>query len=286
MKNTIVITAFNRPRLFEDCLQSCLAQNQIHDYNLVVIRQKGNDELAQLIDRYSNFFSTVVETDPSGSSSASMITNNRILGYYIGFEFWKSKFVVALEDDVVISKDALSFVEYIFTHYNSDSKFRGVNFGSQLEYLESRESKYSQLRYGMHGPASMITNKTWKSIKPNNIMKNHTIDFDAQIEFALKSGYMITPNVSRYKDQGVLGTHSDGNSNLDYFTNLENSFVTGNTNHLSYFLYNEEPRWRNDCIIYKPKDNAKYYFKMVLYRYVRRYSVLFNYIFKLRKTFS
>ena len=268
MKKTLVITAFNRPALIRDCLESCLSLENLDEYRIVIVHQKGNLKVEKIIAEYAQLFSTFVSTKPSGSETDAFITNNRILGLYVGFEFWKSEFVVSIEDDVVLAPDALKFIEHAFKTYRKNLNFRGVNLGSKLPLLEVEPNSYSHLRFGIHGPASMITKKTWKRINPQRVMSNASINFDAQIEFALKSGFMVTPNASRYIDQGVEGSHTGNGTDDSYFQGLKMSFVGGGekSNILNtYFRKDLLPNWRKDCVIYKPKDNLIYFLKSKFY---------------------
>jgi hypothetical protein len=237
----------------------------IDKYKLVLVYQRGNEEVYNLISEKREIFDSVIETNPSGKTIDSFITNNRIIGYYMGFEYWKSDFVVSVEDDVLMAPDALEFIEHAYTRYKNDNFFRGVNLGSHLPFDEETSTSFSLLRYGIHGPASMITKGTWDRIKPKRVLENHHIIFDAQIEFELKTGFMVTPHASRYLDNGINGSHTGEEPKNDYFTLLEGSFVGGRKVNKSYFLKNKEPHWRSDCIIYRPRSNLKFFIKAKLY---------------------
>lgn len=265
MIKTLVVTSFNRPKLIRDCLDSCLNLENLDQYKIVMVHQRGNSEVEKVIAEYSKIFSTLVSTEPSGRITDAYITNNRILGLYIGFEFWKSDFVVSIEEDVIIAPDSLKFIEYAYEKYSNNRNFRGVNLGSRLSSFDIEPNSYSLLRFGMHGPASMITKMTWNKINPSRVMKNASIIFDAQVEFVLKTGFMVTPNASRYIDQGLEGSHTGNNPDDSYFQGLRRSFV-GNLGVIhSYFLKNRKPVWRRDCIVYNSKDNYKFNIKSKLY---------------------
>lgn len=278
MTNTLVITAFNRPALIRDCLESCSSLDGIDQYKIVMVHQKGNSDVERIISDYSHFFSTLISTEPSGRNTDTFITNNRILGLYVGFEFWKSEFVVSVEEDVILAPDSLRFIEFAFEKNKSDSNFRGVNLGSKLPLLEVGPFSYSRLRFGMHGPASMITKETWKKINPQRIMKNSSIIFDAQVEFALKTGFMITPNASRYIDQGVVGSHTTDKLDDHYFNGLKGSFVGDLKTSNDYFLENFQPNWRQDCVVYKVQDNLKYEAKNKCYWILLKFPKILHFL--------
>ena len=269
---TLVINSFNRPILLRDCLESCLSLENLEEYKIVMVHQKGNFEVERIVNEHAHLFSTLITTNPSGDKTDEFITNNRILGLYVGFEFWKSEFVVSIEDDVILARDALKFIEYAFETYRKNPSFRGVNLGSKLSLLEVDPISYSCLRFGMHGPASMITKKTWKKINPQRVMKNSSVIFDAQIEFALKTGFMVTPNASRYLDQGFEGSHTGTGTDKGYFQGLQSSFVGHLVSSNSYFHKDILPNWRKDCIIYKTKDDWGYFLKSKLYWTLLKFS--------------
>jgi hypothetical protein len=264
---TITITAFNRPDLLEKCFASVSQAWGVGDFKLVVVLQEGNKRCLEIIHEYRAIIDTFLETHPSGNEVDSYITNNRLLGYFIGFEFWKSKYVVALEDDVEISKDSLKFIDAAYERYSADKKFRGVNLGSKLPYSNETALTFSKIRYGIHGPASMLTKNTWSQLNIKKVLENHQIIFDAQIEFELKSGFMITPNCSRYLDNGHQGSHFFGGGGEEYFVKLRESFIGENVEVKSkYTLCSMNPRWREDCKIYYRSDNFYYLLLRNIYK--------------------
>jgi hypothetical protein len=283
MKKSLVITAFDRPKLLEKCLESVFQQPTLGEYNIVVVQQKGDERVNQIIRQAEERFSTLVCTDGSGASTDAKITNNRILGLMIAFDFWKSDFVISIEDDVEIASDAFHFVEEMYKCYHEDSRFRGVNFGSKLHFNEERHNTYSRLRFGLHGPASMITSPTWKLLKPNRVLKNDSIIFDAQIEFAIKSGFMVTPNASRYIDCGLVGSHTGKNPDLSYFDGLKRSFAKIHEVPDRYYELQEFHDWRDDCVNYKRGSNLLYDIKWILYGIVLSYPNLFGRYLKFKK---
>lgn len=274
-KKAIVLKTFNRPKLLESCLKSIFTANLIDDFLIIVLRQTGNDEVKEIIERYRDRFVSVIETKPIGASIDAFITNNTMLGYTIAFEFWKVDYVLSVEEDVVLSGDSLHFVDSIFNRYSNDTKFRGVNLGSQIPYDSANRETYSLTRFGIHGPAGMITQKTWKRVNKKNILKNDSVIFDAQLEFLLKSGFMVVPNCSRFIDLGVQSartgeTYSLSNSQVDdpvkrYFFGLRDSFIGENTYYGNFWRRDITPIWRKDCWLYKSRHNSLFNAKALIY---------------------
>lgn len=274
-KPGIVIKTYNRPDLLEKCLISIFKCYGIEWAKIVVVRQKGNNEVERVLEKYKERFASYLETDAIGDSVDAYITNNMMLGYQIAFEFWKADYVISIEEDVVVSRDAIHFVDSIFKQFANKPRFRGVNLGSRLPYSSDNLSTYSLLRFGIHGPAGMITCKTWKRIKVKRVLSNDSIIFDAQLEFELKSGFMVTPNCSRFEDFGVSSartgeTHfnqrtSDYDEVSNYFAELRESFVGLNALPSNYYRDDIEPQWRRDCQLYDSRLNFIYDLKAKFY---------------------
>ena len=266
VNRSVVLKTFNRPELLKKCLHSLFECTGFRGHKLIVIHQTGNEEVAGILEDFKSEIHSLVQTRPSGSNVESCITNNTMLGFWLAFDFWQADYVLALEEDVQIGKDALEFAYQMFIKYRLDGRFRGVNLGSVLPRSLDRYSTYTRTRYGLHGPAGMITRSTWNDLDLQKLSGVSADNFDALMEFNLKSGFMVAPNNSRYLDRGFVGTHS---TKLDqassYFTGLESSFVSVDSTEMSYRENAEDPNWRRDCKIYSPSENWIYDLRSFLY---------------------
>jgi hypothetical protein len=133
---------------------------------------------------------------------------------------------LAVEDDIELGTDAIRFVSEMFQVHQKKVLFRGVNLGSfELEGQVSLEG-FSRLSYGLHGQAAAISKRTWRHFSPKKLIKNaRTTPLDSAMENFLKMGYMVTPNRSRYLDNGWNGTHAPKDPNDSYFKKLRKSWV-------------------------------------------------------------
>jgi hypothetical protein len=79
------------------------------------------------------------------------------------------------------------------------------------------------------------------------------------IESLIKTGFVIMPNVSRYKDFGFVGTHANGENSTKYFTKLMNSSAPNEATVLKPFTERYvSQNWRKDCVRFRKRDNLHY----------------------------
>ena len=187
-----------------------------------------------------------------GRTPLENINHNRFLAYEVAFNEFRADWVLAVEEDVVLSKDAVVFTEFVVSKFSGRRFFRGINLGSREPFDERLFNTYSLLRYGLHGQASVIGKKTWKFIQRRSLIaKFSTHGFDSLIESHLKTGFMVTPNLSRSLDTGWDGTHMPNDQNDVYFQEMNKSFVCEMDPPTHYFTLNILHRWREDLAIYK-----------------------------------
>jgi hypothetical protein len=194
-----------------------------------------------------------VRVDGSHLTALENINRNRYLGNRIAIEELGADRVLAIEEDVEISSDAIRFCNEIMIKYSKKPFFKGINLGSREKYSQEDALTYSRQRYGLHGQASVITRKTWKKFNHKKIKKKFsTHGFDSLIELDLKTGFMVTPNNSRSLDTGWDGTHVPGDQRDPYFVEIAESFVGNHQTPTGKFMEKEmHHHWRSDIEIYK-----------------------------------
>ena len=283
MRQSILIIGFDRPNLLENCIKSVLAADDSDLFNKVLVLQKGNPSAERIADKYRDEFDACIFVDGSKLSTIENVNRNRYLGYRVCFDLLQSDLVVALEEDVEISFDALAFSLAVHHKFQSVKQYRGINFGSSIRRESGEPDTYSLIRYGIMGPASAIPKRTWKKYNFEDLMKKKNEYWDATMESYIKTGFMVTPNLSRYLDLGTTGIHATPGVNESYFKGLEESFMGPYPTKIgAYQLKNTQQNWRRDAILWKRHQDLSFLFRrMILSRkyglkIVRAYTRFFN----------
>ncbi len=256
----VVVTTFSRTDLLKKCLQSVLKADLREHIHLVVVLQKGNIETEKIVRSLINDIDTLIIVDGSNRSVIENINFNRALAYDYCFETLRSPWVLGIEDDTQISKDAIVFSNFIMEKYSANRSFRICNLGSKDPF--SKENEYSIFRWGILGQGSTISAETWRKIKRSKSYKYLQVSpLDGIMEHFLKTGFSVFPNRSRIRDEGWSGTHSNSNSEDDHFKAIRSSFVENPCIDEGYFLKQIESNWRFDQVCYKRSENFYYFIK-------------------------
>ena len=255
----IIVNAFSRAASLDKCLNSIFMSVGEAKIPIILIHQTGHLDVENVILRHSPFISTVKTVTSVNRTALENINHNRMLGYEVAFNEFQAEWVLAIEEDVLISEDALRFISQIIERYENYRFFRGINLGSREPFDLSLLNTYSRLRYGMHGQASVIGRRTWNFINSKNIeAKFSTHGFDSLIETHLKHGFMVTPNLSRSLDTGWDGTHMPNDSTDLYFEEMRASFVGVQATQGPYNCINILHRWRDDLEVYSVYGTPKF----------------------------
>lgn len=263
-RNVVCVSTYSRTNLLRDCLTSIVTARNNSDLILLVVQQDNEPGVTAVISEFSKDIDVLIHTSGEGRTPLQNINFNRILCYEYGFNLLNADFIIAIEDDCIISKDAIQFIESVYANHEADSKFRGINLGSKES--ECSTFTYSCLRYGLMGQAGVITQKTWNHFRIKRLKSLATrIPFDAIIEPYLKTGYMVTPNRSRMVDRGWDGTHFHTDADDPHFQAINSSWHEGvNKMPATVFkLENVAHSWRNDAVVFQRKDQPKYFLKLI-----------------------
>jgi len=268
MKPTKIIVVFchSRAKLLQRCLSSIVNAEKFSGWKLIVVHQKGYNDVDKVLAKYKKFIDIVISINPKFDFPLGNINNNRIIGTKIGFDFCKADYLLGVEEDNLISKDALNFIDFACKKYEKNNSFRGVNLGS-LEYGKSiGKEGYSLLRFGLHGSAGVLTKKTWKEIKKKKLwdfdLNDDNCAWDAKIEFYLKTGFMVTPNLSRNLDLGYGGSFAPASKSDPYFSAIRKSWFIGEKrSNIKYMERQINHKWRRDAVEFKEAHSIIYFFR-------------------------
>lgn len=237
------------------------------NHPLIVVRQLGDESVGKVIDACRSKINMLIELDGSAGSVPQNISANRIAGYAAGFDSYNADWILAVEDDVLLASDTLTFINYIFEKYEKNRKFRGINLGSKLVKSERGENSFCKTRFGIYGQGSMITIKTWRKLKKFNLISVAlTTHWDSTFEYFVKTGFMVAPNNSRYIDRGINGTHMGSHSSDNYFSDVERSFIGFEPKKFSTYVELDLGYWwRKDLKKYSPLTNIFYVGKFLAF---------------------
>lgn len=253
---TVVIFSYSRATLLNECIRSVLEANSSADWNKILVWQQGKPETEEVVMSYKKLFDLVLISSGQEATTLGNINYNRILGTDVAFRIFKSELVLGIEEDTVISKDALDFCSFSFYKYRKHPYFRGINLGSVESFDLELSKTYSLIRYATVSQASAITRDTWNKLPLEPLMKNIDDEgWDSRFERVTKTGFMVTPNNSRSMDKGWGGTHAPVDSNHASYVNQRASFVdTYKIAHMYWYRQQIKHHWRNDAIKFRYRD--------------------------------
>jgi GR25 family glycosyltransferase involved in LPS biosynthesis len=248
---------------------------KISIYPVYVVVQDPSSEDEVVLSNYAHLITKIFRSKSNGRNIEELINSNRLSAWHIALIDEGHDYVVCLEDDVEISPDFFEFTEQVIEQNANMKFFRGINYGS-FE-TEAGLGSYSRTRYGLHGPASLISKRTFLRFQLDKLQKlGGLIAWDSWVEPISKKGFMVTSNNARYQDNGTSGTHTSIEINKDYFNKLAISFQYGIIHQVNEYQYrNIHQTWRSDCVIYRRKDFAKYHVMFLVTRFFQ-YLTLFR----------
>jgi hypothetical protein len=253
MNFSVVFLAYSRPELLVNSINSFTLASNSSSWKKVLVWQSGFEEMRLTVEDLRANFDLIVETRGNQNTVLANINFNRKLGMRLAFDDLGADFVLGIEEDAVISTDSLLFIEQICEKYQGRRNFMGINLGSVEPLLETDIKGYSRLRYGLQGQAGGLSKHAWKRCyKLLQAYDTENVGWDSRLEYFLKTGFMVTPNVSRMNEYGwINGTHTSADSNHIHFQRLRESQFKGSLD--SNLVYEEisiRHTWRKDVVLY------------------------------------
>lgn len=253
---TVVVFSYSRANLLKECIESILTANSSSAWRKILVWQQGKPDVERIVMSHMNSFDSVLVSSGKEKTTLGNINFNRILGTEVAFQLFRSELVLGIEEDVIVSRDALDFCTYTFDKYKRNLLFRGINLGS-VESFDSELSKsYSLLRYATVSHATAITRKTWNKLPLNRLLKDIDAEgWDSRFERVTKTGFMVTPNNSRSMDRGWGGTHAPADPNHASYVMQRDSFVdTHESVRKEWYRKQIKHHWRYDAIKFRYRD--------------------------------
>lgn len=270
----VSIITFNRSKLLDSCLESVRIALGNKSYPVYIVIQNASREDEKVLAKYSDIISGTQHVVDQSVGIEELINNNRIKAWQIALIKNHHNYVICLEDDVEISPDFFEFTEQVLEQNDSLKDFMGINYGS----FETKGSvgTYSRVRYGLHGPASLISLKTFEKLRLSSLQKLHgRLAWDSWVEPIIKMGFVATSNHSRYRDNGIIGTHATMDTSATYFEKLNSSFDYGLKQPASAITnLNIQHSIRSDCKIYSQENNFQYFCRFLAIRFLQYWKII------------
>ncbi|RAP31729.1 hypothetical protein DID78_00200 [Candidatus Marinamargulisbacteria bacterium SCGC AG-343-D04] len=271
---SIVLICYNRADKTEATIKCLRKSYKINEYQLVVVRQEGDDEdcskVKCLIDDIDWIPVHHLTTSYSNNETICQKVNaNTFKGINYAFEDCKSTMVFLIEDDILVGYDSLQFVEVMIERYDKDPFFRAVNGFSREAYSKDNLFKYGKFQFGI-GKGVGFSRKKWFSFFKNRWPMGNTSFYDCVLETAIKMGYVIMPYCSRTCDIGWGGKALNSpNNKTDVFVKNEASWVKDEQFKLQDYVYDKDLpfNFREDCKPFRWYSVLLY----VLFRFKRKF---------------
>jgi hypothetical protein len=267
----VSIITYRRSHLLDLCLRSLNVAMSLKRYPIYVVIQDADSRDLAVLSKYKEIITEITYVEKLDRGVEDLINSNRVIAWEKPLCQYGHKYVICLEDDVEVSRDIFEFTEAVLEQNAHSRNFWGINYGSFEKPDDT--GTYSKLSYGIHGPASLVGLKAFKKFKMQKLMKlKGIIPWDAWVEHLVKTGFMATSNVSRYKDNGLSGTHASFSNDSNYFEKLNESFEYGQSKPSErYYNYDLQHHWRADCTVYRDKGRAGLVLRFMA---VRTYQIL------------
>jgi hypothetical protein len=242
----------------------------VDQFNIVLLFHQEHPKAFEVINLYHFKHRHIISVDGLHKTPLENMNNNRLVLLKYCFENLASKYVISIEDDVLLAYDSLSFSDFIINKYAKKYFFRGINLGSMEPKNTTDNNSYGLFRYGLSGQGGVITIRMWKKIINLNLLKNLSVEgFDSMVEAYWKTGFVVAPYASRYIDIGWRGTHAPKDSSNWYYKKLRKSWLGPSKNYIKQYIKRDRQYlWRSDCIKYNCLHNPYYFLKFLKNKFI------------------
>ena len=230
VSRVIVVLCYRRTEHLKKVLEGLEQAFLVETFTFVFVVQDPIDSVLNIINSSKLQNKIVLEIEGSNYlSAAQAINGNLATGLKYAFLTLGSSLTIVLEDDIVISKDALCFFIQAFKSNISKRGFRGVNAFSESTDSSPNQNSVIRLKYGL-GWGWAIPRKTYfRLMRYWTGYENDHWDFIFEPYF--RTGFVVNPRRSRIINIGFdeSATHTSMNSSLN--NKIEKSFIKHDTDH-------------------------------------------------------
>jgi hypothetical protein len=221
-KKSIIILCYRRTTHLKQvltALQNCTA---VEDFKMVFVVQDPIAPVLQIIREFP-YEKTILSIDGSAyRSAAQAINGNLFVGLDFCFSQMMSSFVIVLEDDIVLSTDALDYFDSIIQSHKNDSSFRGVNAFSEAIAEPTLGDAYVKTNFGlgwgwaMESGSYFKIRRFWRGTEDNH--------WDFIFEPYLRTGFVVNPIRSRMHNIGFDDSATHTSENIELGRRILDSF--------------------------------------------------------------
>ena len=266
MNKTLFISAYNRDNILLKVIKKAKSCKGYNEYNKILVLQKRNNlldkKIVKRVLKIDNSIKIIKTFFSNKHTIFSKYNNNIYLGFRLGFEYFKSDFVIHLEDDILPAYDCFNFLEHTTLTYKDDNKyFATAAFSKEFNFFSnSLNFTYSKFIYGIGTKGWSLHKNNWKMFK--NLVRPILIPtastfIDCYIEQTIKkSFFVVMPYRSRSFEIPSNGMNTKKKalsaSERMHRNKWYKSFLKKNFYKIQNYTYksNIPFTWRDDCIKY------------------------------------
>jgi hypothetical protein len=232
LENQIILILCYRRTFHLSQVISALEDAYLVDtFTVIFVIQDPIDSVLEIINSSTIQNKILTYTDGANySSPAQAINGNLAHGLSFAFDKLSADLVVVLEDDIVISKDALCFFRQVTKSHLGHKKFRGVNGFSREVADPFFKNEYLRLNFGLAWGWAIPKRTYMRLIRFWDGNENNHWDFI--FEPYIRTGYVVNPFRSRVLNIGFdeSATHTSGDAVLG--SEMQRSFAAETPRHV------------------------------------------------------
>lgn len=255
LSGAIIVLAHQRVTQLEKCLTALENADNSNEFPKLVVVDGGNDAVEQLSwMKFKPDFHLRIKPNQRKTSRARILESLRC-GLSWAFDVQQADYVVVIEDDIIIARDFLTFVDACMKENLSRPLFRAVNgFGVAIreESPSDEKTEICRLNYGV-GWGWALPARTYRAIRPLLSIRGDYHVWDSLIEPYIRTGFVVNPVVSKILNLGFdsTATHTDASADLVIGQALSASFASNRRKSVAGIELAHSKaafKWREDAI--------------------------------------
>lgn len=207
---SILVLTHRRTKHLTKVLQGLKDASGVENGKVIFSCDRPSNEVLRICENFNHPNQSIIVHEDIPQSSAQAINRSLFRGLQYAFTINKSSLVVVVEDDILLSKDFLSFTLHVFRSYASKNGFRGVNLFSRSKSNLQLGNSYVIGNYGL-GWGWAINSNTFQKFQ-NFWQGDENNHWDFIVEPYCRTGFVINPFFSRVQNIGMdeTATHAIG----------------------------------------------------------------------------